>query len=43
MDRLQVAFVSRIFVSYCRENEAEVRDLVQDIEGLGHDVWFPTT
>ena len=32
--------MSRIFVSYCREDQGLVRRLVEDIEALGHTAWF---
>lgn len=32
--------MSRIFVSYSRENESVVKDLVGDLEAMGHEVWF---
>ena len=32
--------MSRIFVSYSRENQGVVRRLVEDIEALGHTAWF---
>jgi len=32
--------MSRIFVSYSRDNQAVVRRLVEDVEALGHTVWF---
>src|SRR5688572_11224064 len=32
--------MSMIFVSYSRDNQAVVRRLVEDVEALGHTVWF---
>jgi hypothetical protein len=32
--------MSRIFVSYSRDNQGIVRRLVEDVEALGHVVWF---
>ncbi len=29
----------RVFISYCRGNEAETQRLVSDLEDLGHEVW----
>jgi hypothetical protein len=32
--------MSRIFVSYSRENESVVKDLAGDLEAMGHEVWI---
>jgi TIR domain len=32
--------MSKIFISYSRQSEAMARSLVNDIESLGHAVWF---
>ena len=32
--------MSSIFISYSRLSEHVVKELVQDIEKLGHEVWF---
>lgn len=32
--------MSRIFVSYSREDESVVKELVNDLEAIGHQIWF---
>ncbi len=32
--------MSKIFISYSRQSKEKTRSLVEDLESLGHDVWF---